>query len=161
MKLFLFLFLLLSSLALSSELSSQEQFLLKKQQEAEAKAKQERQEQIERYISLLEGIEQEIFEEKVWMKSYASYLTSVTVRDNLANIKKRIDYLSKKAKTTSDKDELNALISKENILTSQIEKLKGKYSAPFSKLITPPIIDEVPEISNPFDKFQLYRPLKR
>jgi len=87
------------------------------------------------------------------MKSYASYLTSVEVKDNLEKIKKRINYLSQKAKTASDHEELNALLSKENILTSQIEKLKGKYDAPFSKLITPPVIDEIPEILNPFDVF--------
>ena len=153
MKFFILSFLLLSSLVFSAELTTEERVELIQKEKLEAQKEREREEQIERYRIELQELEQEIFEEKVWMKSYASYLTSIEVRDNLTNIKKRIDYLSKKAKTTSDKDELNALISKENILTSQIEKLKGKYSAPFSKLITPPKIDEIPEISNPFDIF--------
>ena len=153
MRFLLLSFLLFSSLLLSAELTVEERVSLIQKEKEEAKKERERTEQIERYRTGLQNLEKVIFEEKVWMKSYASYLTSIEVRDNLAKIKKRINYLSKKAKTTSDHDELNALLSKENILTSQIEKLKGKYDAPFSKLITPPIIDEIPEISNPFDIF--------
>ena len=126
MKFLLFSFLLFSSLLLSAELTVEERVSLIQQEKEEAQKERERTEQIERYRFELQNLEQVIFEEKVWMKSYASYLTSLEVRDNLAKIKKRINYLSKKAKTTSDRDELNALISKENILTSQIEKLKGK-----------------------------------
>jgi small-conductance mechanosensitive channel len=87
------------------------------------------------------------------MKSYASYLTSLDVRESLTNIKKRIDYLSKKSRTVNENDELSALISKEKILASQIEQLKEKDSAPFSKLLTPPNIEKVEPISNPFDIF--------
>lgn len=153
MKLFLLLFFLLSSFLYSKGLSIEEKVSLIQKEKLEAQKEREREDKIERYKITLAEIEQEIVIEKVWMKSYASYLTSLEVRDNLVKIKKRINYLSKKAKTTSDRDELNALISKENILTSQIEKLKGKYNTPFSKLITPPKIDEIPEISNPFDIF--------
>ncbi len=153
MKYLLLSLLFFASVAFSAELTNEERVLLIEKEKLEAQKERARLEQIERYRIELQGLEQKIFEEKVWMKSYASYLTSIEVRDNLSNIKKRINYLSRKAKTTSDRDELNALISKENILTSQIEKLKGKYSAPFSKLITPPKIEEVPEISNPFEIF--------
>ena len=153
MKLFLLSILLFSSILSSAELSIEESVPLIQQEKDAAQKENERVEQIERYLTELQNLEQVIFEEKVWMKSYASYLTSIEVRENLAKIKKRINYLTKKAKTISDHDELNALLSKENILTSQIEKLKGKYDAPFSKLITPPTIDEIPEISNPFDIF--------
>jgi len=153
MKFLLILFIFFTTLLFSAELSSEEKYLLQQREKLEAQHESERQEQIKRYQAELRTIEKDILEEKVWMKSYASYLTSVEVRDNLSSIKERINYLSKKAKTTSDHDELNALISKENILSSQIEKLKGKYNAPFSKLITPPTIDEVPNISNPFDIF--------
>lgn len=153
MKFFLFSFILISSVLFSADLSSEEKYLLLEKENLEAQKESQREEQIERYRTELYSIEQNILQEKVWMKSYASYLTSLEVRDNLSSIKKRIDYLSKKAKSISDHDELNALVSKENILTSQIEKLKGKYNAPFSKLITPPTIDDIPEISNPFDIF--------
>ena len=107
---------------------------------------------IKDYQRSLENIESQISDENMWAKSYSSYLTSLDVKQNLEAIKKRIKYLSKYAKTTADKDELVGLISKENILASQIDKLKGTgSSAPFSDLITPPNIDKVPEIHNPFD----------
>jgi len=153
MKYFLILFVLFNALPLFADLSSEEKYLLLEKEKLETQKKNEREEQIERYRAELYEIEQSIALEKVWTKSYASYLTSLEVRDNLSNIKKRINYLSKNAKSIRDNDELNALISKENILTSQIEKLKGKYNAPFSKLITPPTISDIPEISNPFDIF--------
>lgn len=111
------------------------------------------QEQIDQYQQELNRLDSQISDENVWIKSYASYLTSLEVKNNLEKIKKRIKWLSKHAKTPSDMDELTGLISKENILASQIDKLKGNSSAPFSKLITPPKIDEVPKISNPFEIF--------
>ncbi|MEA1892098.1 MAG: mechanosensitive ion channel [Campylobacterota bacterium] len=118
------------------------------------KQKQQRAEKINHYINQLKKIEEKISEEKVWTKSYASYLTSLDVRENLQKIKKRIKYLQKKRKKTlSEQDELSALISKEKILASQIEKLNKKDSAPFSKIITPPSIEDRPSISNPFDIF--------
>ncbi|MBN2815991.1 MAG: mechanosensitive ion channel [Campylobacterales bacterium] len=111
------------------------------------------QERITNLKKNLQSIENEIDDNNVWMKSYSSYLTSLEIKNSLEKIKKRIDYLAKYAKSTSDRDELNALISKENILSLQVEKLKGESDAPFSKLITPPAIHENIEISNPFDIF--------
>ena len=103
--------------------------------------------------SRLQNIDAEINQNNVWMKNYSSYLTSLEIKNSLEKIKKRISYLSKYAKTMSDRDELNALVSKESILSFEVEKLKGESDAPFSKLITPPTIDENIEISNPFDIF--------
>lgn len=108
----------------------------------------------------LQSIEKEVDHNNVWMKSYASYLTSLEIKNSLEKIRKRIDYLAKYAKTSSDKDELNALISKENILSLQVQKLKGESDAPFSKLITPPTIHENIEISNPFDIFSGFSLIK-
>jgi len=108
---------------------------------------------VQQYLKSAQEIEKIIAEDKVWTKSYVSYLTSLEVRNNLRDIKNRIKYLSRHSLNENDKDELNALVSKEMILTSQIEKLKRKNSAPFSQLITPPVIDEIPSITNPFDVF--------
>jgi len=122
-------------------------------EESAQKEKRRIQRMIRQYTNELNQLEAQISDENVWIKSYASYLTSLEVKRNLDKIKKRIKWLSKNAKTPSDMDELAGLISKENILTSQINKLKGDSSAPFSKLITPPKIDEVPTIANPFEIF--------
>lgn len=112
-------------------------------------------EKIAVYLSELKDIEEKISKkDSVWIKSYASYLTSLEVRESLEEIKKRIEHLQKKRdKNLSEIDELSALVAKEKILESQIEKLKKKDSSPFSTLLTPPNIDEIPSITNPFDIF--------
>lgn len=127
---------------------------LKIQEELKAKKLEEqRAYRIIIFVSKLDKIEEKIAKEKVWMKSYASYMTSLDIRAKLENIKNRIHFLEKNGKSISDLDELNALISKETILASQIEKLKEKGTAPFSRLLTPPEIEETPEISNPLEIF--------
>lgn len=105
------------------------------------------------YVSSLEKIEEQILKEKVWMRSYASYMTSLDIHEKLDDIKSRIKYLKSKGRSVSQLDELNALISKEKILTSQIEKLKENGVAPFSKLLTPPEMEDVPRITNPLEIF--------
>ena len=154
MRLVVFLFLITVSLLFGEELENKNALIAEESKQLELNKELQRQEKISQHIKTLQSLELEIAKEKVWTKSYASYLTSLDVRDGLKKIKKRINYLKKKRKPSlSDKDELSALVSKERILTAQIEKLKEKGSAPFSKLITPPKIDEIPAISNPFDIF--------
>ena len=152
MKIF-FLFLLISSFLygqIEEKVTLSEDELI----ELEIEKEKQRTTRISEYLKSLQQLENEISKEKVWTKSYASYLTSLDVRNSLKKIKTRIRFLQKKRKKTlSQQDELNALISKEKILTSQIEKLKEKDSAPFSKIITPPIIEDKPSITNPFDIF--------
>jgi len=108
---------------------------------------------IANYLSKIQKIENSISQEQEWVKSYASYLTSLDVRNSLLEIKKRIKYLKEDSKTQDNTDELNGLISKEAILTSQINKLKGNDSSPFSQLITPPSLENAPKISNIFEIF--------
>ena len=140
----------------SEELIS-ENFELIKQEELLKKEKlrkeDERKEKIAKYIEQLKKIESQISVEQIWTKSYASYLTSLDVRNSLEKIKKRIKYLKRHKKTDKQKEELNSLISKEKILDIQVDKLQEKESAPFSELLTPPkILDDV-SIDNPFDIF--------
>ena len=123
------------------------------QQNKEKAENEAKEKKIADYLSQIISIENSISKEQEWVKSYASYLTFLDVRDSLLDIKKRIKYLEKHSQRTDNTDELNGLISKENILTSQIDKLKGSNSAPFSHLITPPQLDKTPIISNLFDIF--------
>jgi len=149
--------LLLFIVSLSFATSIKDGTLLNKEEAARIATELDdvRREKLSYLVSEVENIEQEILQkDSVWIKSYASYLTSLDVRENLTKIRKRIKYLSKKRrKKISEVDELTALISKEKILASEIEKLKKKGTAPFATLITPPNIDEIPDITNPFDIF--------
>ena len=119
----------------------------------DVKENEKREYRIMLLLSDLDNIEERIAKEKVGMKSYSSYMTSLDIRSKLDAIKTRIKFLKLKGRTISDLDELNALISKEKILASQIEKLKENGTAPFSRLLTPPEIEETPEITNPLDIF--------
>jgi len=129
------------------------QFQEKKIQEEVRQKEFLRIQNIAEYERRLQLLEQDISSENSWIKSYSSYLTSLDIKTNLEKIKKRINFLAKNAKTLADRDELNGLISKENILASQVDKLKGQNGTLFSELITPPTIGEVEKITNPFDIF--------
>jgi len=152
MKFLFVVFLFLSSVLFAEQTLSEDNVSGVELNKFELEKDDLRREQLEKYANSLKEIESKISKENVWIKSYASYLTYMDVRASLNEIKKRIRYL-KNGKTITQEDELNALVSKEKILTVQIEKLKEKDSAPFSKLITPPDIKETSSISNPFDIF--------
>ena len=145
---FLLLFISLSLFATNEDLNTTVEL-----DETQVEIDKQREARINDYLSDLEKIEEKIAKEKVWMKSYASYMTSLDIRLKLDNIKNRIKFLKKNGSTISELDELNALISKEKILASQIEKLKEKGTAPFSRLLTPPEIEEISEITNPLEIF--------
>ena len=145
--------ILLSSENISLVVDVNQSQLLEEQRTLLAKKELAKTTQKLRLEEKLYELEQQISKDNTWIKSYASYLTSLDVRSSLTKIKVRIEYLRKNAKTLSEQDELTALISKENIIRSQVEKLKSKDSAPFSKLITPPTLEEVDRITNPFDIF--------
>jgi len=132
--------------SVDSNLTNEEVLLIKAKKESQKYAK------IKKDRDTLKSLKIQISDENMWIKSYASYLTALDVKNNLDKIKRRIKYLSKHAKNASDKSELNALIDKQKILASQINNLKGDFAlAPFSELITPPSIEKTPEITNPFD----------
>ncbi|TKI70450.1 mechanosensitive ion channel [Sulfurimonas crateris] len=155
MKKTLFYLLIASSLLFSNSVTIDKNMSEQDIQKIKLAQEDAKREKIAQYISELKNIEERIAKkDSVWMKSYSSYLTSLDVRESLEKIVERINYLEKKKnKTLSEIDELSALIAREKILTSQIEKLKKKDSSPFSDLLTPPNIDEIPAIKNPFDIF--------
>ncbi|MFA5462240.1 MAG: mechanosensitive ion channel domain-containing protein [Sulfurimonas sp.] len=150
-KIFIYLFLA-SSLLFSSALKAE---LKQTKEEIERVRVEQERAKISQLLSELKVVEEKISKkDSVWIKSYASYLTSLDVRESLDKIIERINYLQRKrGKSLSEVDELNALVGREKILTSQTEKLKKKDSSPFSNLITPPNMDETPSVTNPIDIF--------
>jgi len=104
-------------------------------------------------LKKLSSLDDEISQEQVWMKSYASYLTALKLKEKLLDIDKNIKKLKKRRRTIKNLDELSMLNSKKGILTSQLSKLKEKDNVPFSKLLTPPVVDDSLKITNPLDIF--------
>lgn len=123
---------------------------LDEQKDAELKK-----EKIEKLSNELSSIEDKITKkDSVWIKSYASYLASLDIKGSLEDINKRITHLQSKSKLSLEQsDELSLLVSREKILSSQIDKLKKQDNSPFSNLIEPPNIEDVPSITNPIDIF--------
>jgi small-conductance mechanosensitive channel len=155
MKKIFFYLLLASSLLFGENLKSAQKVSAEELELARITQENINREKIVLHLSELKDIEEKIAKkDSVWIKSYASYLTSLDVRESLGEIKKRIEHLQKKRdKNLSEMDELSALVAREKILESQIEKLKKKDSSPFSTLLTPPNIDEIPSVTNPLDIF--------
>ncbi|MBW6487668.1 mechanosensitive ion channel domain-containing protein [Sulfurimonas sp.] len=155
MKKIFFYLLLTSSLIFAESLKAAQKVSAEELELARVTQENINIEKIALYLSELKSIEEKIAKkDSVWIKSYASYLTSLEVRESLEEIIKRIEHLQKKRdKNLSEMDELSALVAREKILESQIEKLKKKDSSPFSTLLTPPNIDEIPSVTNPFDIF--------
>ncbi len=116
---------------------------------------------VEEYTTSLSDIDDEIPSDNVWIKNYSSYLTSLEVKKNLEEIKSQISTLTKENKYGKNLDELSSLRSKENILSSQMTQFKSKDSAPFSELLTPPELSEIPSINNPLDIFTGYSFIKQ
>ncbi len=114
---------------------------------------QKRQELILDYIAKFNTNEDILKKESIWEKSYSSYLTYIDVRKDLMKIKQKIKVLKRRRNSVKVKDEIATLLSKEKILSEQIELLKGHESTPFSSLIQPPELDALPSIKNPFDLF--------
>jgi len=150
-----------NNLTIEEQIEIKKQKQLKLQEEVKVKEEKSRLESISKYLFELKVLEEEISKEKVWMKSYASYLTSLQVRESLSKIRKRIKLLTTKIISIAQQDELNALISKEKFLTSQIEKLRDKNASPFLTLITPPNIDKIQDIANPFEIFTAISVIKK
>ncbi len=107
----------------------------------------------------IKEIDYEISQEKVWTKSYDSYLTSQKVKSELKKIQQKIKKL-KRYRSKKYKSELESLISKEKILTTQLEDLEKNSDTPFGELINPPKMDDAPEVKNPFNIFSAYSYLK-
>lgn len=117
--------------------------------ETNVSVEEQRQQQLLRYEKNLAEVKEGLSRESVWLKSYSSYTTYLEVQKNLAELKQRIAQLSREGK----KDEIPGLMAKQKILTEQIGLLEGHGESPFSALMKPEEISDIPTIANPFEIF--------
>ncbi len=96
----------------------------------------------------------------LWQKSYDSYTTYLDVAKELQEVRKKIKKLSKRRSSFEVRDELNALETREQILTNQIDLLQGKDNVPFKDLLIPDELPEAPEVSNPIGIFTAFSYIK-
>ena len=110
----------------------------------------------------LRQINDNISEEKVWTKSYSSYLTLLNVKTKLKKMQARIKKL-KRYRKTRHSEEVNSLESKVKMFTMQMKNITdaGNGTTLFANLITPPDIGNIPKVSNPFDIFSAMSYIKQ
>lgn len=149
MKILLLLFGLVFFTLLADEPTIDEAQIAIEQQELQTKQKLASLKE-----ALLEAEQKIAKKDSVWVKSYESYLASVDIRGSLENIQTQIEKLkSLKKRGVEQEDELIFLMAKEDMLSTQVEKLKKRDSIPFSNILIPPNIEDVPHITNPIDIF--------
>jgi small-conductance mechanosensitive channel len=115
-------------------------------------AELERKKAIENVHAELNEVNSELSKESIWQKSYNSHVTYLEVKQELADLQKRVAKLSKHGISVEEKSELDDLFAKEKILSDQINLLAG-HKSPFANLLQPEEIEEITEISNPFEIF--------
>lgn len=144
--------LLLAEVPVNSDLNQTQKLLLQKQVEEEkARELSERIEHLrEEMTSTVKALKKEGV---LWQKAYDSYITYLEVAQELKEVRKKIEALSKSGSSYKSRDELNALEPREQILANQINLLQGKDNAPFKELLIPDVLPEQPEVTNPIAIF--------
>ncbi len=86
-----------------------------------------------------------------WTKIYSGYITHKSLLDREKNLTKQITKLKKiKHIRPNQKSLLDKLEKEDKILKDKISLIKDFDKDPFKKLITPPSLNNAPQITNPF-----------
>jgi small-conductance mechanosensitive channel len=94
---------------------------------------------------------EELSDESIWVSSYQSYLKYIDLKSSMSDTQKIIEELSKYGKSADDKEQLELYMNKELRLQDQLSLFKDHSESPFVSLLKPDEIDNIPEITNPFD----------
>jgi small-conductance mechanosensitive channel len=98
-----------------------------------------------------EGVEKELVENNVWSKIYSNYHTVQELKKQKTILEAKIERLDKRKKLTN-KQKKHLETYKEQIVTlmGKLQLLKEYEKNPFKNFLTPPNLDTVPSIGNPF-----------
>jgi len=98
-----------------------------------------------------ESIEKELKENNIWSKIYSNYHTYQELKKQKKLMDEKIAHLQKRKKLTKKQQlSLESLQEKEGTLSGKLQLLKEYEKDPFKKFLTPPEIEEVPSVGNPF-----------
>jgi len=96
-------------------------------------------------------IDEELLDNNIWSKIYSNYHTYKELKKQEVVLNKRIERLEKmKKRTRKQRKELE--VAKENSVTllGKLRLLQEYEKDPFKKFLTPPAIDDIPQVGNPF-----------
>ena len=93
----------------------------------------------------------ELKENNIWSKIYSNYHTYILLKKEEERINDQIHILDNKYQRTETEDlALEKLRSKKDIYEGKLQLLKEYEGNPFKKFLTPPEMNDIPRISNPF-----------
>jgi len=85
----------------------------------------------------------------IWLIGYQNYITYQKLISHLEKINKQVNIYSKKRDKKS-KEKYDDFLKQQDILEKQIELLSEYKASPFVKIIKPDVLEEKPEVVNPF-----------
>jgi small-conductance mechanosensitive channel len=112
-----------------------------------SKVKQEKQKLLEEKAIL----EKELTENNIWSKIYSNYHTYQELKKQNSLFETKIKKLEKRRKLTKKQKNLLEVYKEKSLtLLGKLQLLAEYEKNPFKKFLTPPDIDKVPNIGNPF-----------
>ena len=98
-----------------------------------------------------EDINKELSENNIWSKIYSNYHTYKELEQQQITLDAKIERLERiKEKTKEQKEALQNAQDNMITLLGKLQLLKEYEKDPFKKFLTPPVIEAVPEVQNPF-----------
>ena len=106
---------------------------------------------IQRILLQKENIEKELIDNNIWSKIYSNYHTYKVLKRQESALNAQISLLEEDKLLTNDQKEILEVSKAERkTLLGKLELLKEYAKDPFKKFLTPPVIEFVPTVTNPF-----------
>ena len=107
-------------------------------------------EKINALVQKKENLDETMIDNNIWSKIYSNYHVYQELKKNENLLNNQIQILDNKYKLTEKEEEaLETIRNKKSILEGKLQLLKEYEKDPFKKFLTPPIIEEVPMVTNP------------
>jgi small-conductance mechanosensitive channel len=106
---------------------------------------------IKRLLVEKEHIEKELIDDNIWSKIYSNYHTYKVLKRQKRTLNAQIVLLEGSNLLTPEQEEiLEVRKAERTTLLGKLELLKEYEKDPFKKFLTPPVINVVPTVTNPF-----------
>ncbi|PHS39609.1 MAG: hypothetical protein COB07_06055 [Sulfurovum sp.] len=139
-------FSFLYAISVLAEVKTEQNLTVEKRQELDLKAKK-----IDSLIVRKKALEQNLLNNNIWSKIYSNYHTYNEVKEQEKELSAKILRLeTMKSLTQKQKKQLAGYIREEVTLLDKLQLLKGYAKDPFKQFLTPPNIEAVPQVENPF-----------
>ncbi len=108
-------------------------------------------ENIEKQLLEKDKLDEELKENNIWSKIYSNYHTYKELGKQNETLDNQFQILDNKYKRTKYEEKaFEEIKNKKSILVGKLQLLKEYETDPFKKFLTPPAIDNIPDVGNPF-----------